>query len=449
MRMPRTKELPHSPYVPFDDAVIEYNTAFGHLTPWEYSGWKTETLSWKRTAYIHGNLNPASPYLLEGPDALQLLKDACINDFARFSVGASKHAVMCNERGNVMSDGIIMRTGEQRFTAFFLSPYIDYLAASGRYDVQGKDLTGELFLFQVAGPSSLKVLEAFAQQSLRDIEFLWHRPIQVPLGDGGQHVQLRIFRLGVARTLAYEVHGPAELAPLVYEAIEAAGKDMGIERLGLQAYGMNHTEGGFAQSFIHFLPAWSEDPAFMAYVGDRFDDAFSDLKGSLGPADSQRYANPYELGWGDMITFDHAFVGDQALRAASATRHRRIVTLEWNLQDVLAVVAEQAEPESAVQYMHWPANPIWKPGAMSTVIADEVQVNRKRVGLSSGRMFSAFYGRMISLGIIEADHCELGSEVSVLWGNPGSAQRIIRATVSRYPYLDLPKNREIDVSQLP
>ena len=443
------KQLPHSPYVPFDDAVTEYNTAFGHLTPWQYAGWKKETLSWKRSAYIHGNLNPASPYLLEGPGALQLLKDACINDFTRFSVGASKHAVMCNEQGNVMSDGIVMRTGEQRFTAFFLSPYIDYLVASGRYDVRGEDLSGELFLFQIAGPKSLQILEAFAQQSLRDIEFLWHRPIHVHLGSNGQSVELRVFRLGVARTLAYEIHGPAAMAPLVYEAIEAAGEEFDIERLGLQAYGMNHTEGGFAQSFIHFLHAWTEDPAFMAYVGDRYDDAYSGLKGSAGPAATQRYANPYELGWGQMITFDHPFKGDDALRAVSATRHRRVVTLEWNLQDVLAVIAAGAEPVSDVQYMDWPANPIWQPGAMSTVISDEVQVDGRCVGISSGRMFSAFYGQMISLGVIDADHSSLGSEVTVLWGNPGADQRLIRATVSRYPYLQLPRNRDIDVSKLP
>lgn len=447
--MPRPKALRHSPYVPFDDAVTEYNTAFGHLTPWQYAGWKKETLSWKHSGYIHGNLNPASPYLLEGPGALQLLKDACINDFTRFSVGASKHAVMCNELGNVMSDGIVMRTGELRFIAFFLSPYIDYLVASGRYDVQGKDLTGELFLFQVAGPKSLEILEAFTQQSLRDIKFLWHRPVQVSLGKGSQHIELRIFRLGVARTLAYEVHGPAELAPLVYEAIEQAGKAFGIERLGLQAYGMNHTEGGFAQSFIHFLPAWSEDPAFMAYVGNRFDNAFADLEGSLGPAAGQRHANPYELGWGQMITFDHPFVGDRALRAVTGTAHRRIVTLEWNIDDVLGVLAEQAQPESEVHYMDWPANPIWQPGAMSTVIADAVQADGRKIGISSGRMFSAFYGRMISLGIIAPEYCDLGTEVSVLWGNPATPQRLIRATVSRYPYLDLPKNRDIDVSKLP
>lgn len=70
-------------------------------------------------------------------------------------------------------------------------------------------------------------------------------------------------------------------------------------------------------------------------------------------------------------------------------------------------------------------------------------------GISSGRMFSVFYRAMISLCLIDLDCSAVGTEVQVLWGDPGANQRRIRARVSRFPFLDLPPNREIDVTALP
>ncbi|MCC5084158.1 hypothetical protein [Xanthomonas campestris] len=446
--MPSNQTLVHSPYVPFDPEVQLYSPAFGHLSAWEYAGWRRESLSWKEGVYLHGGLNPASPYRLSGPGALSLLADACINDFGKFSEGASKHAVMCNAQGNVMSDGIVMRLGETEFVSFFLSPYIDYLVESGRYDVSGEGLSGKVFLFQVAGPKSLLLLEELTGESLRDIEFLWHRTARISTADGAS-VTVRILRMGVARALAYEVHGPFEMAEAIYQAIVDAGKGFGLEKLGLLAYGMNHTEGGFAQSFIHFLPAWSEDAAFMEHLGGRYSGAFEGLPGSAGPDGEARYANPVELGWGHMITFDHPFVGSDALRRVMAAPKRATVTLEWFKDDVLAIFAAQFKPHTKVQSMVWPADAIWDRNAMSLVAADEVMVGDERVGISSGRIFSHYYGAMLSLALLEIDHAALGTEVEVRWGNPGTDQRQIRATVSRFPYFDLPFNKDINVHLLP
>ena len=224
------KTLPHSPYLPFDPTVSQYNTAFGHLLPWEFNGWKRESLSWKEGCYLHAGLNPAGPHRLTGPDALQLLKDACMNGFGRFSIGASKHGVMCNAQGNVMSDGIVWRLGEEEFVSFFLTPYLDFLVDSGRYRVKGENLSGKVFLFQVAGPRSLEVLEAATGESLRDLKFLWHRPSRIRrAGRGHRDIDVRIYRLGVARTLAYEVHGQLKDAQAVYQALLTAGEGLADE----------------------------------------------------------------------------------------------------------------------------------------------------------------------------------------------------------------------------
>ena len=443
--MTDAKTIPHSPYLPFDPDMADYNVTFTHLSPWEFGGWKRESLSWKEGCYLHAGLNPPSPYRLSGPGALALLRDACINGFDKFSIGCSKHAVMCNAQGNVMADGMVLRTGKEDFTCFFLNPYIDYLVASARYDVRGEDLSGKVFLFQVAGPRSLEVMEAATGESLRDIDFLWHRASTIRAE--GCDIPVRVFRLGVARTLAYEVHGRIEDAEAIYKALRTVGEPFGMERMGMQVYGMNHTEGGFAQSYIHFLPAYKQDAAFMGFLDGNADAFMRDLPGSAGPDIEKRYANPVELGWGHMIRFDHDFVGREALERIIAGQHRQVVTLEWHPDDIIEIYASQFRPGADAEFMDFAANPIWT-AHNSVVFSDDVFVGDTLAGISSGRIFSHYYHQMLSLALLDPEHAEIGREVKVLWGSPGTHQKRIRAKVARFPYLDLPKNGDINVRML-
>ena len=437
------KSISHSPFIPFDPNVAMYNTSYGHLTPWEYSGWKAESLSWKNGCYLHAGLNPNLKYRLTGPDVMRLLKDSCINDFRKFSVGATKHGVMCNENGNVMADGLILRTAEDEFICMGHGPYLDFLIDSGRYDVSKEDQDKSTFLFQLAGPRSLAVAEAVTGESLRDIEFFWHRPSQIRRVDGKGDIPVRIFRVGVARTLAYEIHGHVEDVEAVYAAVMEAGRKFEIERLGMQAYGLNHTEGGMVQLYIHFLPAWIEDRAFMDSLPEAYSSIMTNLHGSAGSDPAKRFANPVEVNWGHMITFDHEFTGSAALKDAMAAPRRKTVTLEWNEADVLDIYASQFRPGDDAEFMDFIANPVWQ-GFMAATFCDDVMVGHDLIGMSSGRMFSHYHRKMISLAVIDVKAADIGNEVDVIWGKPGTNQKRIRARVARMPYIDRPFNNDID-----
>ena len=123
------------------------------------------------------------------------------------------------------------------------------------------------------------------------------------------------------------------------------------------------------------------------------------------------------------------------------------MTLVWEPEDVVAVYASQFVSGEQAQFMDFPANPIWT--ADSTVVfADDVFVGGELVGMSSGRMFTSSYHSMISLAILDHAHAHEGNQVEVLWGDPGTRQMRIRATVVRYPRLELPKNRDIDMKEV-
>jgi hypothetical protein len=56
---------------------------------------------------------------------------------------------------------------------------------------------------------------------------------------------------------------------------------------------------------------------------------------------------------------------------------------------------------------------------------------------------------MLSQCVIDIGEAEIGNEVILHWGDYGKRIKQIRATVERFPYLDLPSNRDYDLSGVP
>lgn len=439
--------LPHSPFVPYDPRGpdLYLGTGFGFAVPWEYTGWRDEQMSWKETAYIHGNLNPTPTFRVKGSDAVKFLSHYCVNTIQNFPVGTGKHGIMCTEEGLVMQDGVMIRVAEDDFITYWMSPYIAYLAmVKGGYDLEGsEDLTMKVFLFQVAGPRSLEILEKATGECLHDIKMMDHRMSSI---DGRP---VRILRVGMAGTLAYEVHGDVKDAHPVYTAIYGAGQEFGIRRLGHHAYMMNHTEDGFPQAYYHFPYPWDEDTAFSGFLDNiGMNIRFRHFTGSMGNDIHLRYRNPVELGWAKMIKFDHDFVGRKALEELMAHPKRQMVTLEWNTDDVIDVYRSNFQPGETYLPMDTPNHHPIKHGE-NWLHADQVLRDGKLIGISSGRAYSYYFRQMISLSSIDTVYGALGTDVVVLWGEPGKRQKEIKAKVARFPYLSENRNEKFDVNTIP
>jgi glycine cleavage system aminomethyltransferase T len=452
---PQSKTFPHTPFVPYDPVVQFHETAAwcfgGDAEAWEYTGWRDEVLAATTTVSLHGHLNPSPTLRLTGPDALAFLSSVCVNSLATFRVGASRHAIMTDEQGRVAAHGMLLRLAEDDFVTYWLSPYLGYrLAQRPDLDVTAEDLTGRVFLFQLSGPRSLEVLEGAAEENLHDIRFLRHRLASIA------GAEVRVIRIGMSGTLAYEVHGPVEHAIPVYEALMAAGEEYGIRKMGVQAYMCQHTQGGFGQMYYHFPLPWGEDENLQAFfAGLGFPPIGKDLRlhGSAGTDMDRRYRTPYELGWGHMVKFDHDFIGREALEREAAEAASTMVTLVWDPEDVAEVYLSQFRKGAEHPYMNMPNHFMYEVGDrqhQQSLWADRVLVNGRDVGTSSGRCFSVHSGEMLSLATVETAVAEEGTEVVVLWGDPGTRQKEIRATVARFPYLvDPVRNEKFDVSVIP
>lgn len=431
---------PYSPYTPVDPNVHLYiaNT-FAHLVPYEHTNWRNETMAWKDRCYLNGNLNPTPTSRIKGPDALKFFADNCVNSCKNWPVGSGKHTIMCKDDGLVMMDGVTTRMAEDEFLTYWMEPYLTYALKKGNYNATSEDLSGKVFLFQLAGPRSLEILEKASGQDFHDVKFMRTQNGSI----NGK--PFYVLRMGMAGTLAYELHGDVENAREIYQALMDAGQEFGIQRLGQRAYMLNHTEDGFPQAYYHFPYPWAEDAGFVEYLGGFTDMMWSDLRGSMGKDLKKRYRSLVELGWHKMSKFDHDFVGRAAIEKEIANPKRYMVTLEWNTDDILDVHRSQFELGDHYTPMDEPNN---APG--TGMFVDKV-VNDKgeEIGISSGRAYSYNYRKMISLCSIDVAYAELGTEVKIIWGDEGSRQKEIRAIVSRFPYLNENRNQNVDTSTIP
>lgn len=422
------------------------NGVSGFLFPLQYTDWRDEALSWHLTCSIHSGLSPSPVTVIRGPGAIDFMRDNFVNNVDKWDIGRQKHGITLTEDGLVATHGIIMRTGEQEYEAWWHAPYIDYLFSLKNYDAELIDASGKSFTFQLSGPKSEMILEEVTGESLADIKYLYFRGSSI----AGKRV--RILRFGMTGNLSFEVHGRVEDAQEIYKTIVEAGTKHGIRELGYISYNMNHNEGGYPNAAGHFAPATLCDEGFLAWMDKSGIDPSltneaimggNDLCGSIGTNDIHDYLfNPIELGLGYCVHYGHEFRGKDALLAyKNKEKKRNITTLEWNIDDVMEVIRSQYDKDEEAyapieDYAFSPAKyaPNRNVPAIKMTLDKVFDKDGKEIGYSMFKTHSPFYKCVLTLAVLDADQREIGNEVYILHGDPGTRQKRIRATVEAFPY---------------
>ncbi len=231
--------------------------------------------------------------------------------------------------------------------------------------------------------------------------------------------------------------------PEVYDAVMKAGREFGIRRLGSRTVMINHLEACFPTGGWHYLDArypWTGEYAeYIEKEHGIYGGLGAKLTGSFASDDIRDYyRTPVELGWTKNIKFDHEFTGRTALEREVADPKRTIVTLELNSEDMIDIYASLFREGEPYDFMDMPYEPHWM------VWNDKVLKDGKPVGVSTVPGYSYFFRKVLTLTVIDVKLSAPGEEVTVVWGNPGTPQKNIRATVAPAPYKK--DNRRVDLT---
>jgi vanillate/3-O-methylgallate O-demethylase len=424
------------------------------VVPAEFTNWRREQRAWRETAALYDQTHHMVNLFLRGPDAIDLIRDTAVNSVASFPVDMAKQYVPTTPAGHVIGDGILFHLEDEEFVFVGRSPAANWLqfhAATGGYDCEvelddrspmrpyGHEVTRKLWRFQVQGPNAWPLLEKVNGGSLDESKFFRMGSMNVT----GRRV--RTLRHGMAGAPGLELWGPYETYEETRAALLEAGREFGLEPVGSRAYSSNTLESGWIPSPLPAIYTGEELRGYREWLPPNGYEAVNALAGSFVSDDiKDYYLNPFELGYGHIVRYDHNFVGRDTLEQVEPETQRKKVTLEWSSEDVTEILDSIFEPEGeGFQFFDLP-NANYASSNFDSVLDGDGNA----VGLSLFTGYSSNEKHALSLAVVDPG-IEIGSVVTVLWGEPDGGtrkstvephrQKEVRAVVSPVPYSKVPR----------
>ena len=414
--------------------------------PAEYSNWRVEQRAWQQTCVLFNQSYHMVDLEVTGPDAFAMLNHLGVNSFAGFIPDRAKQFVPCTPDGYVIGDVILFYLEENRFNLVGRAPtieWVEYHAASGKWNVKverdertavRKDPENRKnYRYQIQGPNSMKVMEKALGHAPPDLKFFHMTRFTI----GG--CEVRALRHGMAGQPGFELFGPWADRETVRQALIEAGRDFGLTLVGGRTYSSNTIESGWIPSPLPAIYSGESLKDYRDWLGANSYEAKASIGGSYVPATIDGYyLNPWDLGYGPFVKFDHEFIGRTALERMAQQPQRRKVTLALDNADVARVMSSSFQNGDRAKYIEFPSA-VYSMHPFDAVLADG-----KQVGLSTWIGYSANEGKMLTLAIVEEAYAQPGTKVTLLWGEPNGGTRKptvephvqteITAVVSPVPY---------------
>jgi vanillate/3-O-methylgallate O-demethylase len=415
-----------------------------HVAP-EFTTWRDEQRAWREgIAFYDQSFHMTTTYL-RGPDAQRLISSLAVNSFETFALGRSRHFVASSPGGHVLGDGILYSLAPDEMVLVGRAAghnWVRFCAENGDWDVSveadeifSRNPAGRrtVYRYQVEGPRALELVAQLIGEPLPEAPWSHIMPVTI----AGHAVWAQ--RHTMAGNPGCEFFGPWEEGPEVKAAILDAGAAFELRRVGSLAYFTNALELGWIPRPMPAIFTGEELRPFREWLPATSEEATWALGGSFySPDVEDYYFTPWELGYGNVVKFDHDFVGRAALERSAGDDHRRKVTLVWDPADVAKVVDSYMRPdETPGLYIELPR------ATYATWQYDTVRDDAGRtIGASTYTGFSWNERSMLSLAIVEPQYATPGTKVSVVWGEPDGGAK-------SFPWLEPHRQMEIRATVAP
>lgn len=274
-----------------------------------------------RTALALADVSTLGKLDVRGPDAQWVLDRLYVTPLASLPVGKARYAALCHLDGSLLDDGVVMRTGEQRY---FVTTSTGHAAAVVEWmeewlQTEWPDkrcwvtaVTEQLTTVAVVGPRSRALLARVAPQLAVDNDAFPFLAVRTATVAGVAEAQ--VARVSFSGELAFEVSVPWHEGPALWRALLAEGAGLGVTPYGLDALQVLRIEKGYL------------------IVGQ----------------DTEALTTPDDAGLGWMVPARKAFVGRRSLERPALRAPGRAQLVGFRANDPQLVVPEGAALTSAL-----------------------------------------------------------------------------------------------------
>jgi aminomethyltransferase len=359
----------------------------GHLVATKYQmAEKAEYVAVRNSAAIF-DTSPLFKYRFRGPDAERFLAGVLARDIRTCPAGHAQYTIWCDDRGQVVEDGVILHLEKDEFILTAAEPNLAYFEGLvAGHDVEIADVSAAYGVLAFQGPRSRDLLAALAPAVAK---LPYFGLIRTKI----DKVPVIVSRTGYTGDLGFEVWVPAADALRVWDALWKVSRGQGVVPFGMTALYMLRIEAGLILLDVDFHSsrfAWTD--------ADR--------------------STPIELGLGWMFkgleTDDRAFIGRDAIRRERASRSSR-----WKLSGLIVDWREYDRIYDAAGLI---------PPKDHTPMQDEYYVyddDLRQLGYATSQMYSPMLQRHIALARVPLDRA-----------TPGSRVKLELAVAHKYEYFD-------------
>ena len=224
------------------DLGAQMERSGGWWRPWNYGNLQSEYWAVREAVSIM-DVSTLGKMIITGPDALPFLEKLYPTHVSTIRTGRTRYALLLNERGYVMDDGLIGKESDTRYILTLTSGgtshsemWIRDWADGFGMDVRIINQTYTLGAINVTGPLANQLLaRAGMSEPLKFMRFATLEIAGIPC---------RVFRLSFTGESSYELHHPAERSVELWQALMELGADLGIKPHGLEALVMLRLEKG-------------------------------------------------------------------------------------------------------------------------------------------------------------------------------------------------------------
>lgn len=185
---------------------------------------------------------------VRGPDAGEFLNRFYTFTFTKLVPGQARYALLCNEAGVVIDDGVAARLHEQHFYVTATTGGVDRVFqsmlkwnAQWGLDVDIANATTAWCGVNIAGPDARKVLAKVCDSLDLSADAFPYMAVREAKVAG---IPARLLRVGFVGELGYEIHVPQLYGEALWDSLLKAGEEFSIKPFGVEAQRVLRLEKG-------------------------------------------------------------------------------------------------------------------------------------------------------------------------------------------------------------
>ena len=216
----------------------------GYQMPIQYPGGvKHEHLTVRENLGVF-DISHMGEFIVEGPQALDLLQYICSNDITKLNPGKAQYNYLPNKTGGIVDDLIVYQLEKEKYLMVVNASNIDkdwkWINSFNQFKVDISNISDKTSLLAIQGPKAIEAMQPLCDTDLKSLKNYCHTTTSF-----AGFKNIIVATTGYTGSGGIEIYFNPEYAETIWESIMNAGADYSISPIGLAARDTLRIEMGY------------------------------------------------------------------------------------------------------------------------------------------------------------------------------------------------------------